>query len=925
MKLSEKHKKNPLNILIVEDSKFDAELIVMKLKQENLLFTWQCVETEPDYLEALKSNPDIILSDWSLPQFSGMRALKIMQDQGLNIPFIIISGSIGDEAAVDALHKGVYDYILKDRPERIGQAVLNAIEQKRILIENQIAVHALEESEAELRALFASMQDVVIVLDSEGVYQKIAPTNPGLLVKPANELLGKSLTDIFPADQAQFFKQEIQYVLQSNVIRHIEYLLNINDRDFWFDTTINRMSKDRVVWVARDITERKLSEATLLLQSKALDSAANAIVITDRDGVINWINPAYTQLTGYTAAEVIGKNPNILNSGVQPKSFYKKLWNTILDGQVWHSELVNKRKDGSLYTEEQTITPLIDQKGKISHFIAIKQDVSERKKSEFTLQQYAQRQEKIAALGRSLAATLELDEIYQITEDFLKEMIDFSNFGFTLFDAKKDILTATYFTSNGVPIDLSLLPPLKYNPDFLSSGRFRAIFSKAPVIINDLATQRITNDGIQGREERNLQSAIYIPLVSEEQVVGLLDLKSYRKDAYNEKDGEWLSVVANQIAMTIQNARLFKRVQTRMEELTALSAIDSAVTSHLGKQEIFNILLEQVINRLEVDAANILMYDPESTDLVYGSSIGYKNPLKKDFRIKKGKSLSGKVAYDKSMLHIRQLSGKNAHLLLDISRNEGFEDYIGVPLLLETKLIGVLGLFHRSPLNPDEDWMRFLEILAGQAAIVIEHNQLFDDLQIANEELLKAYDATIEGWSQAMDLRDEETEGHTQRVTELTLHLAKTIGLEDEELVHIRRGSLLHDIGKLGVPDAILLKPGILTDEEWEVMKIHPKLARQMLEKVEYLKPAMDIPYCHHERWDGSGYPRGLKGEEIPLAGRIFAIVDVWDALTSDRPYRAAWSKEKTLQHIMEQKGKHFDPQIVDIFVEYIKPKYIDK
>ena len=925
MKLSEKHKKNPLNILIVEDSKFDAELIVMKLKQENLLFNWQCVENEPDYLEALKSNPDIILSDWSLPQFSGMRALKIMQEQGLDLPFIIISGSIGDEAAVEALHKGVYDYILKDRPERIGQAVLNAIEQKRVLIENQIAVQALEESEAELRALFASMQDVVIVLDSEGVYRKIAPTNPGLLVKPANELLGKSLTDIFPADQAQFFKQEIQHVLQSNVIRHIEYLLNINDRDFWFDTTINRMSKDRVVWVARDITERKQSEATLLLQSKALDSAANAIVITDRDGVINWINPAYTQLTGYTAAEAIGKNPNILYSGVQPKSFYKKMWDTILDGQVWHSELVNKRKDGSLYTEEQTITPLIDQNRMISHFIAIKQDISERKNSEFALQQYAQRQEKIAALGRSLAATLELDEMYKIIEDFLKEIIDFSNFGFTLFDAKKEILTATYYTSDGVPIDLSLLPPLKYNPDSLSSGRFRAIFSKAPVIINDLATQRKTTDGIQVQEERNLQSAIYIPLVSEEQVVGLLDLKSYRKEAYNEKDGEWLSVVANQIAMTIQNARLFKRVQTRMEELTALSAIDSAVTSHLGKQEIFNILLEQVINRLEVDAANILMYDPKTADLIYGSSIGYKNPLKKDFRIKKGKSLSGKVASDKSMLHIRQLSGKNAHWLLDISRNEGFEDYIGVPLLLETKLIGVLGLFHHSPLNPDEDWMRFLEILAGQAAIVIEHNQLFDDLQIANEELLKAYDATIEGWSQAMDLRDEETEGHTQRVTEITLHLSRLMGLDGEDLVHIRRGALLHDIGKLGVPDAILLKPGPLTDEEWEVMKIHPELARKMLEKVEYLKPAMDIPYCHHERWDGSGYPRGLKGEEIPLAGRIFAIVDVWDALTSDRPYRAAWSKEKTLQHIKEQKGIYFDPQIADIFVEYIKSKYMDK
>jgi len=197
------------------------------------------------------------------------------------------------------------------------------------------------------------------------------------------------------------------------------------------------------------------------------------------------------------------------------------------------------------------------------------------------------------------------------------------------------------------------------------------------------------------------------------------------------------------------------------------------------------------------------------------------------------------------------------------------------------------------------------------------YRKLLDDrvnLEQAHLQLLAAYDATIEGWSRAMDLRDKETEGHTQRVTVLSENLAKLAGIKEEELIFVRRGALLHDIGKLGVPDAILLKTDKLTDEEWDIMRKHPQYAYDMIYPIEYLRPALDIPFCHHEKWDGSGYPRGLKGEEIPLAARIFAIVDVWDALTSDRPYRPAWNKEKTLKHINEQSGKHFDPHIVELF-----------
>jgi putative two-component system response regulator len=193
------------------------------------------------------------------------------------------------------------------------------------------------------------------------------------------------------------------------------------------------------------------------------------------------------------------------------------------------------------------------------------------------------------------------------------------------------------------------------------------------------------------------------------------------------------------------------------------------------------------------------------------------------------------------------------------------------------------------------------------------------NLEHAHTELKAAYDATIEGWSRAMDLRDRETEGHAQRVTQLTLKLAEAAGINQETLVHIRRGALLHDMGKLGVPDAILLKSDKLNEEEWKLMHRHPQLAYDMLHPIEYLRPALDIPFCHHEKWDGSGYPRGLKGEQIPIAARIFAIVDVWDALTSDRPYRPAWKKEVALGYLQEQAGKYFDPEIVKLFFKVIE------
>lgn len=210
-------------------------------------------------------------------------------------------------------------------------------------------------------------------------------------------------------------------------------------------------------------------------------------------------------------------------------------------------------------------------------------------------------------------------------------------------------------------------------------------------------------------------------------------------------------------------------------------------------------------------------------------------------------------------------------------------------------------------------------VIARQLEDILQKNTaLYRYLQGFNLELKNAYETTLEGWSRALELRDRETDGHTQRVTELTMRVARAMAFTPEELVNIRRCALLHDIGKLGVPDHILHKPGPLDECEWKIMRQHPLFAYNMIHPVEYLRPALDIPCYHHEKWDGSGYPYGLKGTQIPLAARIFALADVYDALSSDRPYRAALPRERVLEHIRNGSGSHFDPNVVEIFLKEI-------
>jgi PAS domain S-box-containing protein len=350
--------------------------------------------------------------------------------------------------------------------------------------------------------------------------------------------------------------------------------------------------------------------------------------------------------------------------------------------------------------------------------------------------------------------------------------------------------------------------------------------------------------------------------------------------------------------------------------LDAIARIDHAITGRQELGQTLDFLLSQILEQLEVDAADFLLVSPDEQKLVCRARRGFRTRALQHAQFFVGEGLAGRAAQGGALVHVPDLASEPGELRRSkFIERERFVSYWGVPLLARGKLQGVLEVFRRSGGPLPEEWSDSLQLLAAQAAVAIEIALLTDDLRQTVATLHAAYEETIEGWARALELRDRETEGHTRRVTDLTQRTAQALGVKAQEIPQFRRGAILHDIGKMGVPDGILLKPGPLEPEEWAIMRLHPEFARSLLQPISHLREAMDIPYGHHERWDGSGYPLGLKGRAIPKSARIFAVVDVWDALRHARPYKRAWSWEEAATEIRSKAGVHFDPEIVDAFL----------
>jgi putative nucleotidyltransferase with HDIG domain len=461
------------------------------------------------------------------------------------------------------------------------------------------------------------------------------------------------------------------------------------------------------------------------------------------------------------------------------------------------------------------------------------------------------------------------------------------------------------------------LADLKESPQSAREGIVGRVYTNGEIYISrEIASDPETRSLARTKVPSNW-GGICLPIRTTQQTLGVMFVSVPSGRELNPDEIRLLSILSEMTGAALQRLQLHEQTARRLEQLNALRAVDQAISSSRDMQLTLNILLSHTISQLNADAADVLLLSTGSSMLEFAAGQGFRtlphrmvglNDRFAGYAVMQRRLVT---TSDINALDQLQQTGK-------LWKEEGFLRGWCLPLIVKGEVKGVLEVYCRRTFTPDAEWLEFLETFAGQAAIAIDNTQLFENLQRANVDLSLAYEATIEGWSTALDMRDHETEGHTLRVTELTLSLAQAMGVNELQLANIRRGALLHDIGKMGVPDSILLKDGNLTDEEWIIMREHPRFARDMLLPITYLKDALDIPYCHHEKWDGTGYPQGLKGEQIPIAARIFAVVDVWDALTNDRTYRKKWEKQKALEYIMEQSGKHFDPQVVEIFLQYI-------
>lgn len=792
----------PLAVLIVEDSENDAQLLVRILTKAGYPLTFEQVETAAQMRSALEKKPwDIVISDFSMPEMDGHGALKILQETGLDIPFIVVSGVVGEETAVTMMKAGAQDYVMKDNLARLVPAVERELKQVENRRESKQVEQQKQERVKELRLSYG----LTYIIEREGI---------------TLDEVCRELANILPEGW-----QFPEITCARIVVNESEFCTENFKESAWMQSSPINVDKSAIGKIEVGYLEKRLEE-----------------------------------------------------------------------------------DEGPFLKEERELIDAIA--SRLGRFI-------ERKQTEEQIREYIKQLEALLQIESAISSTLDLEEVLNLITAELGKIIrcDSISLQILLNESLEIIACSGFAHPDGV---VGRVFPL--DPNFPNQ---KVVTTKEALAIEDV-TQEYPHTKNQSNKfsSGNIRSWLGVPLISKGSVKGAITFDRSEVIPFSEDEIQLATTIAGQAILAIENARLFESSERRLKQLSSLRSIDQAISGSLDIKVTLNIILEQVLVQLEVDAAAVLSYLEDLQTLRFTNGRGFQSSALQHTDLRLGEGFAGQVALKREHVFIPDMNQDEGKIQESAQfMNEGFVSYYGVPLITKGKLVGVLEIFHRSTLDPEDEWVNYLQSLASQVAIAIDNITMFNDLQRSNVDLTLAYDATIEGWAHALELRDMESEGHSRRVVNMTVDIARRMGISGEKLVPIRRGALLHDIGKMGVPDAILQKPGKLTEEEWQIMHQHPVYTLDWLYPIEYLRTALEIPYSHHERWDGTGYPRGIKGELIPLAARIFAIVDVWDALISDRPYRKAWSKEKALAHIKEQSGKHFDPQVADVFSKMIEEK----
>jgi PAS domain S-box-containing protein len=864
--------------------------------QENEKKYYDLVNQSPDGIFIIETSGEILTVNkvmckelgFSKEEFLSMNIWEIIPQQYLEQYrqrlTKILEGKSWDESAEYEVHgkDGQIHYVeVLTTPHYKGKAIIGFQGTARDITARKWAETALQASEARYRRLFEAAQDGVLILDAwTGMIEDVNPYLINMLGYSREEFIKKKLWEVGAFRDIEASKDAFEALQENEYIRYEDLPLKTKDGrliQVEFVSNVYLVGSEKVIQCnIRDITERKRVEDMRAKLAAIVESSDDAIMSETLDGIITSWNLGAQKVYDYSAAEAIGQSVSILMPPDRPNELVEILSRLKQGEKVEHFETVRIKKNGGMLDVSITISPIKDAAGRMVGYSTITRDITERKQAEERL--------------------LSAHEFLQSVQDALSAHI-------TILDYEGNIVQVNsawrdFGAQNGL-LHSDHCIGMNYL-DICDSAK-GPYAEEAPLVANAIRTIRT-----DGKGEKWIEYPCHAP---DRQRWFIAKITSFEN---NEQ--KWIVVAHENIT---ERKKAEEKIKRQLEHLTALSAIDRVIASNFDLKLSLSEILNHVTMELEVDAADILILNSNSNMLEYGAERGFRTKAARKAQIRLGESYAGRAALNRQLVQIPNLRDEPDNLLLTtLLLGEDFVCYYGVPLITKGQVKGVLEVFHRTALEPDEEWFDFLKALAGQTAIAIENATLFESVQRSSLDLSLAYDATIEGWSHALDLRDKETEGHTQRVTEMAVNLARANGLSEAELVQVRWGALLHDIGKMGVPDRILLKPGPLSDEEWVAMKKHPTFAYELLSPVRYLRLALDIPYCHHEKWDGTGYPRGLKGDQIPLVARIFAVVDVWDALTSDRPYRTAWTKEKAREHIRAESGTHFDPQVVAEFMQ---------
>ena len=768
---------------------------------------------------------------------------------------------------------------------------------------------ALQASQAELLALFAAMQDVVLVFDRQGRYLRSAPTGNRALLALLRRVEGKTLHEVLPKELADQSLVHIQHALEGKGVTDFEYSLAINDEQMYFSASISALNEEHVIWVVRDVTNRHETQQALArseaLNRAVIENSPVGISIRDRHVKLVYANDAWCRMKGVPDLQHAIKSS--LQDQRSPAQILEYLGENAprvqeiyeRGGSIFIAEIASlESAPGGASWVSQYFYGILGDGGQVESVVTLTQDITARKESE---QEVAAILEFSAAMRRPISRA----ETQAAIVDHAAEIFATEAVGVVVRQAGNP--NVMIGEGRGAwqdwdrvqsPADRGLVS------EILRSGEF--------VVINDVSVDpRVIATHLGG-----ITALAAAPLVTHDQVLGALVVGSLQ--ALPESKTRLLRAIGEMAASALYRAILFEETERRLQWLLAIRSIDRAILGSVDVRITMNIMLEKAITQLKMDAASILLLRGNRLEYAYGR--GFKTPLITRTSLPMGKLQAGKAALENTPIFIG--SYDPAEWECELIKEEGFKSYCVVPLVSKGQVQGVLEVYAYRTLQQDPEWMDFVIALAGLAALSLDTATLVDTVQRTNVELSMAYDITLEGWSRSIDMRFDKVPGHTQRVVGLTLQIARALGLREEELVHVRRGAFLHDVGTIMVPEEILLKPGKLSPDEAEILHQYPAYSHEMLRTIDFLRPALDIPYCHHEKWDGSGFPRGLRGTEIPFAARIFSVVEAWDALTHDRPYRKAWTRKKALRYIEAQSGRHYDPQVVRVFLDLINPEH---